>query len=274
MKFGLMASLLRVPVADAIPLARRLGFEGLEVDLFHREDARPGGSLSASHRFDMRARAASEGLVLTSVCPHFLNQGGPADGDPKVRATAREAIREAIELAADLGARVVLIPFFGPGEIDGQSGCARAADELRTLAREAFAARVTLAIEHHLPAATAASLLDSIGSAGMGVYWDMGNCCCFGYDPIEEVRLLGSRIVQVHAKDYSGPEKRDRPGHYPGLNRTPLGEGEVPIEAVLRALRAIGYDQWLVLETGIFGDPAESATFSLAVLKRLWAGLG
>ena len=48
-----------------------------------------------------------------------------------------------------------------------------------------------------------------------------------------------------------------------------LGEGIVPITACLSALRDLGYDDWLVLETAPTADPEAAASHNLRYLQRL-----
>ena len=90
------------------------------------------------------------------------------------------------------------------------------------------------------------------------------------HEDVEEIETLGERIVAVHAKEFAGPP-RTAPGSPNGLNARPFGEGEVPLHAVLDALRRTGYEDrhgYLILETGAFGDPLGSAGKALEVLKR------
>ena len=69
------------------------------------------------------------------------------------------------------------------------------------------------------------------------VYYDIGNSTHYGYDVPSELRLLGNdRICEVHVKDWQSKV----------FGRQ---EGEVDVAACAKALREIGYDKWLVLET-------------------------
>jgi L-ribulose-5-phosphate 3-epimerase len=180
-------------------------------------------------------------------------------------------VRAGLRLCADLGARVLLVPFFFKGDIGGHDGVERLRGHLRALAPEAEAAGVVIAIEHTLPAAETVALIDSVGSPNVATYWDMANGIALGYDPLDAIRALGPRIVQVHAKEFVAddgpPGTRERP-RFDRLNAAPLGQGGVPLPAVLAALRAIGYDGWVVLETGTFGDHAASARAALEALRH------
>jgi sugar phosphate isomerase/epimerase len=55
--------------------------------------------------------------------------------------------------------------------------------------------------------------------------------------------------------------------NYEGLNAAPLGEGLVPVPAVMNALREVGYDGWVTLETGSFGDRFDSARKALELVR-------
>jgi sugar phosphate isomerase/epimerase len=100
----------------------------------------------------------------------------------------------------------------------------------------------------------------------------MGNSMALGADPLEEIAQLGKHIVRVHAKEYQ--QGGDPPGstealHFDGLNRRPFGEGDVPVSAVLDGLNQVGYDGYIVLETGRFDDAKAAAQAALSVLRRL-----
>jgi sugar phosphate isomerase/epimerase len=48
-----------------------------------------------------------------------------------------------------------------------------------------------------------------------------------------------------------------------------LGEGKVDFKGVSEAIKAIGYDDYMVLETPGGNDPKASATQNLAFTKKL-----
>lgn len=204
------------------------------------------------------------------MAAHFLNGGGIASADPETRQAGIDAVRAGIDLCRDLGAKVLLVPFFGDAEIETAEDKDRLVESLNLLAPTAESANVTLTIEHTLRGDEAAQLLEKVRSTHIGDYFDMANCMCFGYDPVREVEMLGYHIAQVHAKEYDrgdaplGPRSK---GQYPNLNPKPLGEGQVPIKGVLTALQQMSYEGYVVLETGAFGDRRGSAKKALNILK-------
>jgi hexulose-6-phosphate isomerase len=181
-------------------------------------------------------------------------------------------IRRGIELCASIGATVLLVPFFFHGEIVGDDGIARLTDNLARLASDAASANVKLGIENTLTATQNAAIVDAVNSPFVGVYWDMANGIACGYDAVADVRTLGKRLVQVHAKEFKhdggAPGTRANP-RFDLLNAKPLGQGDVPVPGVITALKAVGYTGAIVLETGSFGNHHASAQAAGQYLRAL-----
>ncbi len=270
MKFGTLQNVIEQPLSTVFSVAAELGFAGVELDWYDFAEAQPDGPLAPQNREQIRSAASRAGIEIPCVAAHFLNQGGLAD--PAMEAFGLDAVRAGIRLCADLGAPYLLVPFFGPAMMRNDQAVARLEANLRLLAPEAEQARVTLAIEHTLRGDRTAALLERVDSPFIGNYWDMANCMGLGFDPLEEIAQLGRHIVRVHAKEYhrggAAPGTPDQP-HFDGLNTKPFGQGDVPVPAVLSALQEVGYDSYIVLETGKFNDAKRSAKAALTLLQDL-----
>jgi len=97
-------------------------------------------------------------------------------------------------------------------------------DRLRTLA-DVFAARdVDIAFETGQEnAVTLFDVLDELDRPGVGVNFDPANMILYGMgDPVEALKRLAPRVVQVHIKDAVGTE---RPGTWG--REVPVGHGAV-----------------------------------------------
>ena len=270
MKIGTLQNVIEEPLDSLFTAAARLGFDGVELDWKGMDWVQPGGRLAPENRAAIRRAADEAGVEIPSVAGHFLSQGGIAQEDEE--AFGLEAVRAGIALCADLGARYLLVPFFAVAEIKGVAAVSRLVRNLQQLAPDAEAAGVILAIEHTMPAELTAEVLDNVNSPNVGNYWDMGNSMALGADPLEEIAHLGPRIARVHAKEYH--QGGEPPGsryalHFDGLNRKPFGQGDVPVAAVIDALLQVGYDDYIVIETGKFDDPAASAQATLNYLRTL-----
>jgi hexulose-6-phosphate isomerase len=88
--------------------------------------------------------------------------------------------------------------------------------------------------------------LDEIASPWIGFYYDPGNMAIFQF-PQHWARILGPHIKRVHLKDWNGDALN---GAWPALLT-----GKVDFPAVMRELRAAGYDGPLVSEVSTKAAP-------------------
>ena len=97
-------------------------------------------------------------------------------------------------------------------------------------------------------------------SCSIGFCPDTAHLVAGGIDPVAAIERYGSRLKHVHFKDYS---------HSTG-DFLPLGDGDIDFVAILAAIRATGYDSWLMIELDYFsGDPKEAARKSKRYLEGL-----
>ncbi len=237
-----------------LEVAKRCTLDGLEVS--------PGGPADRlqiadpAWRAKLKEAAAKTGVAVSSVAMGLLNEC-PLASDPRGPAW----LDQVIEATADLGARAILLAFFGAGDLlAGTELKAKEADvvvgRLKDAAPKAKQAGVILGVESYLSAAQNLDLLRRVGSDSVRVYYDVRNSTDKGYDVPAEIRTLGDRICQFHFKDGE---------HY-------LGEGKVKMDGVAASMAAIGYSGWVVLETSCpskdrDADFTRNAAFARKLLK-------
>jgi inosose dehydratase len=113
----------------------------------------------------------------------------------------------------------------------------------------------------------------------LGLCLDTGHFALGGGDPAEAIRSFGDRIWHIHFKDFDpavAARSKQEDWDYLDLVRegvfSELGEGKVDFPAVLNAMRAVGYDRWIVVEQDLFpgtGTPKESALRNREYLRKL-----
>ena len=108
--------------------------------------------------------------------------------------------------------------------------------------------------------------LDGLHSTGVAVNLDPANLVMVtGDDPVQAVYTLKDYIVHTHAKDgrqnyYRNPEAiyglvEEEMLASPSFSEVPLGEGNVPFPAYLKALDDIGYHGFLTIEREVGENP-------------------
>ncbi len=233
------------------PLAKKVGLDGVEVsigteknDLWLRQPAIQKKYIAASKE---------HGIAMPSMAMGLLNSC-PLVSHPK----APGWVADTVDVAKVLGAKVVLLAFFGKGKLNYEDKQERAKliDILKGVMPRAEKAGVVLGLENLLSADQNLAVIDAVGSKHLQVYYDVYNSAGEGYDVVKEIKQMGKdQICQVHFKE--GPNK--------------LGEsGKIDWPAVAAALKGIDYRGWLILETSRGRNPVAVTKTNLNYLKGLF----
>jgi L-ribulose-5-phosphate 3-epimerase len=214
---------------EAVELAKRLGFDGVQVSLGRKPaDGRlPLDNAEIQAQYLERSRKAS--IPLDGTCLDILHVNYLKNDK-----LGQKWVADGIGVTRKLGARVMLLPFFGKGALTTHAEMDYVGDALRELAVEAEKAQVILGLEDTISAEDNVRIMDRVKSKAAQVYYDVGNSTKAGFDAVKEIRWLGrSRICQIHLKDNP---------HY-------LGEGKIDFKAVLQAIADIRFQGYANLET-------------------------
>ena len=218
-------------------------------------------------------------MTVCSIIPKGLNL---VSDDAELRRRTQQHLRDAIARTAEVGARLMDGPLYSPvGYLPGRR---RTGDEWQW-AVEGYQSAipaleshdVTLAIEplnrfetfFLTTAADTAAMCDAVGHPRVGVAFDTFHANIEEKHIGDAIRLVGRHLkhVQISENDRGTP-----------------GSGHVAFGELLEALRDVGYDEWLTIESfgpnlGDFSSavciwrdiepsPAAIAFDGLAFLKR------
>jgi L-ribulose-5-phosphate 3-epimerase len=238
---------------DAVPLAARIGFEGVQVSFGRRivNDKLPLDDPGIISRY--LSLSSEHKIPINGTCVDKLHDNGL-----KSDKLAVKWVLDSIRLTSALKTRVLLLPFFGKWAIENQAEGNAVGDALREIAPEAEKAGVILAIEDTISAEDNVRIMDRAKSKNVSVYYDTGNSTKAGFDVVKEIRWLGKdRICQFHLKDNP---------HY-------MGEGGIPFPRVMEAIRDIGFTGAANLETDTHAGSTVEADMrrNLAYIRQVMA---
>ena len=247
-------------VSDAMRKAKEAGFDAIELCFDEK------GELSFDSTLNTLARIAATtdavGIEIAGVATGILWKYSLTSNDGHTREKAKETVRSMLRIAQALGTDAVLVvpgavivPWLPDSEIISyETAHDRARDAIADLVSDAEKARVAVAIENvwngmFLSPTELRDFIDSIGSEYVGAYFDVGNCIGTGC-PEDWIRILGSRIKRVHMKDYR--RSAAGLGGFVGLL-----EGDANWPEVMTALKEVGYDGPLIVETSPYAHAPE-----------------
>jgi sugar phosphate isomerase/epimerase len=163
-------------------------------------------------------------------------------------------VRKGIGVTKDLGAKILMLVFFGKCQVLESAELERAIALSKELAPEAEKAGVILGFENTSSGKDNLYAVDKVASKAFRTWYDIGNSTYNGYDVPAEIRSLGrERICAFHIKD-----------------KGYLGEGKVDVAAALKAIDDIGFSGDAMLETTApSGDVEADARRNLEYLQKL-----
>jgi sugar phosphate isomerase/epimerase len=259
--------------AGAIRAHREIGLRAHEVsDIYLRED----GELSAVEA----ALAEGDGrVVVYDIACDFVAPDGSAPPDQVAR------VHRAVERAARLGApKVLLVPAqtregVAPSLVRRHFAAVAAScrDAARARGMATMVANLGLQAAYCGTTAHLREIRDAVGP-DLAVTYDVGNYLMAGEDTLDALGRVAAWLGHVHFKDWRIVEAGAPGAEAAFLGQdgrlylsVALGEGLVPLAAVLARLRDLRYDGTITVEYEGPDDPAAAMRRSIAHLDALLA---
>lgn len=248
MKIGITQLLLgTMSLDEVLGLCQEAGYDALELTFGEGKDT--DINMSPSEVSTVGKKCVAAGIEIGSTIANYSDSGNLLSLDAKQREKGIRSVTRSLEIAGLLGVDVILLH---PGQLSVEGTYQVVWDNLRgvlkDLAAVAASNKAAIALENVwnkflLSPKEMREFIDAVGSELVGVYLDTANMMAYGY-PEHWIRELGSRIRRVHFKDFKRREHQF-------VN---LLDGDTDWPTVMRELRAIGYDEYVVHEVG--GDRA------------------
>lgn len=154
-------------------------------------------------------------------------------------------VSDSIDVAKALNVKVVLIAFFGKGDIKNDTiGQDAVIQKFKDVMPKAEKLGITLGIESWLSAEEHMRIIDAVASPNLKVYYDVANSEKMGYNIYDEILWLGKKkqICEFHFKE----------------NDFLLGKGKVDFLKVKECIEKISYQGAIQIEGAV---PPNSSMF-------------
>ena len=271
MKLGTATSVLYLyAIEDAIPIISKIGFDGVDIwggrPHVYRQD------LSVAELKDLRQIIEDHGLIVSSFMPAFYRYPHSlSNPNPKIREDSIEYMRQCIDNAAVLGAKIVLVvPDLSIYGQTREETLKRMIDSIGVVAQYASRYDLKLGVEilyydetDYLNSADdALDIIDQVGSENIGVVLDTGTLNLSKESPEDILAKLGDLMLQIHVNDNNGGKAQQ--------NLIP-GEGTYDFKGLMQILKKYDYRGFLSAELSkeYAADP-EPALKTTADRLREW----
>jgi D-psicose/D-tagatose/L-ribulose 3-epimerase len=238
-----------------LPPIREAGFDGVEIARFNF-DGFPASAI----------RRETDAIGLSTIfCSALTGTASIITDDAAIRSQSLSFLKDGIRVAAELGATTFIGPFLSAvglmrGRRRTQEEWQRGIEALQSLGDTLTQYNINLAVEplnrfetYALNiAADAAALCEAVNHPNIGVLYDTFHGHIEEKDTGDAIRLLGGHLKHVHTCE------NDR-----GIP----GSGQVRWGKVFQALKDVGYDGWLVIES--FGQNVPEIAAAACIWRDL-----
>lgn len=251
LRIGVMDGVLgQASQPEALSSAASLGLASVQVTLGSPQ--RSGVLLLSDQQLQRRFLEASKRyrIALPNTYLDVLHRDCLKDNSTQ----ALRWIREGVNITKALGAKVLMLVFFGKCAIEKEPEQKAVIGPLREACRMAADAGVVLGFENTISAPSNIAIVEAVDSPALKIWYDIGNSTNIGHFNVpDEIRLLGrERICAFHIKD-----------------KGYLDSGAVPVRSALEAIRDIGFEGFAMLETSApTGDRVADLRRNLDILQR------
>jgi L-ribulose-5-phosphate 3-epimerase len=232
---------------DEFSLAPSLGLNSIEwtIDLEGFEDH---PLVAGIPKHDLPKLLVDEGFSHNTVTCDFFMQY-----DPWV---SQESLLE-LELLLNKLVRspvleptaTLVIPLVDQGSPKSQDDWSRLLGLLKDFSPILKSKNMRVAFEFDIEPREQMEFLSALPSDQYGVNFDTGNSASLGFDPLEEIKLIQSRLFNVHIKDRI----------YKGTS-VPLGTGNTNFKVIASCLKKVNYDGKKILQGARIPDQSELDT--------------
>ena len=243
----------RMNMMSVIPMAKKLGYEGIEVVRGNQSDK----EMRALAQY-LKTQSEDEGIPIIAymVSADFIKNGV----DFEV-----ERLKKEVEIAALLGAPRMRhdssagVDAYG-NKVTFEEALPVIAEGYRRVTEFAAGLGVKTMIENHgyfmQDSCRVDKLIDTVNHPNFGWLVDIGNFMCADEDPVGAVTVGAKKAVHAHAKDFHyKPAGAFTPanGWFPTrggakLRGAIIGHGVVDVPKCLSLFKQNGYNGWLSVE--------------------------
>lgn len=216
--------------SDFVELALKTGYRGIEL---YYDTAKPAAwQLNLRDRAKLRAAVRQlANLNLAIPCVDAVGELQDIATDPKIE----QAFRDAIEFAEAANSPALRVRSLRPDQ-DGGKSTRESLAKLLPVAHEHNVILLVETIGSYARSENLCKILDSFADDHLAALWDVPHSCQAGESPEETIHQLGAYVKHVHLRDADNGGQRL------------VGEGNLPLAEVFRALSSINYNGYLSCE--------------------------
>lgn len=230
---------------EKLETAKEAGYDYVEISIDETEEKIRRLDMTKEERFEILSAMYETGLPIRTMCVSALTKYSLGNDDGTYSARGMEILEKSIQLADDLGIRVVMIPgydvYYKPSTLETKQRYLKNLKKSAELAEKSgvILGLETMENEFMNTVGKAMKYVVLCGSNYLKVYPDIGNLTNAAYqyktDVLEDLELGKGNITSMHLKE-------TLPGRY---REVPYGTGHVDFESAIRKAWEMGIRRYV-----------------------------
>ena len=209
-------------------------------------------------REEINKTAEKNSILIPSVTCDYFMENPPWKNDLMI---VKKRIITILKGMRNIGSKILVVPLVDNSSLTTSNSIEVVKSLFTDLIPEISENRLQIAFECDLNPEKLSDFIGKFDRNYFGVNYDIGNSSSLGFDPIEEFKAYGSRIINVHVKDRK-------------LNgaTVPLGDGDANFQKIFRLLYETNYQGNLILQTARskYGEDAEVLVKYKKLVEDCW----
>ena len=230
---------------EKLEAAKAAGYDFVEISIDETEEKLSRLSMSQAERLELISMMKIVGLPIRTMCLSGHRKYPLGSQDPKVREMGMDIMKKAIELADDLGIRIIQLAGYDVYYEDSSPDTKEYfLDNLKKATEIAARAGVvlgfeTMETEFMNTVEKSMEYVKLVSSMYLNVYPDIGNITnaakTYGTDALEDLRAGKGHLVAMHLKETV-------PGKF---REIPFGSGHVDFERAIQTAWELGIRKYV-----------------------------
>jgi len=184
---------------------------------------------------EIKIIAGKNNIWIPSVTCDYFMENPPWKNDLNL---VKEGIISILQGMKNISSKILVVPLVDNSSLLDSSSVKIVENFFKDLIPEISQNKLQIAFECDLNPEKLSEFISKFDRNYFGINYDIGNSSNLGFNPTEEFKAYGSRIINVHVKDRK-------------LNGTtvPLGEGDADFIGIFSLLHEENYQGNLILQT-------------------------
>jgi L-ribulose-5-phosphate 3-epimerase len=207
---------------------------------------------------EINKTAEKNSILIPSVTCDYFMENPPWKNDLTV---VKKRISTILKGMRNIGSKILVVPLVDNSSPTTSNSIKVIKSLFTDLIPEISENKLQIAFECDLNPEKLSDFIGKFDRNYFGVNYDIGNSSSLGFDPTEEFKAYGSRIINVHVKDRK-------------LNgaTVPLGDGDANFQKIFSLLYKTNYQGNLILQTARSkdGEDAEVLVKYKKLVEDCW----